>query len=135
MCSATTSNPAPAKGREASPMQRSTRAKGVLQRGETESSSDDAKVYELKPRKAKNLATNLMHPMVDFQTHLDVKTELNQQCFSKIGLQEFANLPWESYVQNIYAPTHLSLLQISKSITRKETKITGAFFSDIFQFA
>lgn len=66
--------PVAVKGKEVSPVRRSTRAKGMSQREETDSGSDDAEVYELKPRRAKNLAVDLMHPMVDFQTHLEVKT-------------------------------------------------------------
>ena len=78
--------PAATKGRETSPVRRSTRGKALSQRDDTESSSNEEELYELKPRKAKNLAMDLMHPLQDFQTHLDVTTEQNRKWLQDIGL-------------------------------------------------
>ena len=124
--------PAATKARDTSPVWRLTRGKALSQKDETESSSNDEELYELKPRKAKNLAMDLMHPMQDFQTHLDVTIEQNQKWLQDIGLQQFANLPWETYAQNIYAPTQLSFLQNSEQISGKEVEITAAFFAEQF---
>ena len=40
-------------------------------------SSDEDETYEMKPRAMKMLATDLMYPMIDFQTHLNVDIAKN----------------------------------------------------------
>lgn len=45
----------------------------MAQKHEIDSLLDNAEEYEMKPRQAKSLANDLMFPMVDFQTHMDVQ--------------------------------------------------------------
>ena len=134
MRSAAAGTPAGAKARETLPVRRSTRGKAQSQKEDSESSSNEEELYviELKPRKAKNLAMDLMYPMQDFQTHLDVMTEQNRKWLQDIGLQQFGELPWETYKCNIYAPTQLNFLENSEAISGKEVEITSVFFGEQF---
>lgn len=86
----------------------------------------------MKPRQAKNLANELMYPMLDFQTNMDIYADVNRLWLGKLGLWDFASLQWDQYAQNIYAPTQLTMLQNSEAVIGKEREITPAFFAEQF---
>lgn len=130
-----TGTPASGKGKEISPVRRSSREKSVAVSVDSDSSSDEEETYEMKPRAMKTLATDLMYRMIDFQTHLNVETAENIVWLRELGLHDFAQLPWERYTQNIYGPTQLSVLQTTQkvnSVTGIEKEITVEFFAEHF---
>ena len=55
--------------------------------------SDEEETYEMKLKAMKTLAIDLMHPMIDFQTHLNVETAENIRWLKELGLHDFAQLP------------------------------------------
>ena len=68
-------------------------------------SSDEEETYKMKLKAMMMIAIDLMHPMIDFQMHLNVETMENIHWLKELGLYDFAQLPWEKYTQNIYGPT------------------------------
>ena len=71
-------------------MRQSLRGKLVAVSIDSDLSSDEEETYEMKPKAMKTLATNLMHPMIDFQMHLNVETVENIGWLKELGLHDFA---------------------------------------------
>lgn len=119
------------KIKEVNLVRRSSRAKSMVQRQDSDSSLE-AKGYDFKARSMKNLVNDLMYPLMDFQVKLDLELKENQKWLDLLGLEEYANFPWANHLQNIFSPKQVGLLQVAEAITGKEQEFTLAFFSKIF---
>ena len=111
------STPNTGKGKEVSLVHRLVCSKQIVSNIQSDSDSDDVEAYSTKPKVLRTMATYLMYPMVDFQTHLDIVDEQNAEWLKFLGLHEFAVLPWDTYAKNIYGPAQLTMLQSGERST------------------
>ena len=127
--------PGGGKAKEVSPVRRSGRGKQAMSSKHSNTESEDVEECSPKPRVMKSMATDLMYPMVDFQTFLDVQQADNVEWLQSLGLYEFAMLPWESYAKNIYGPVQMSLLQTGERLvgtTQTNVEINTDFIAQHF---
>ena len=75
----------------------------------------------------------MMENFVTFKQDLDLQDEDTQTWLQKIGLWEFANLPWDLWHQNIYAKTQLEMLKRTDGYLFNNVKLTPQLVATIFK--
>lgn len=99
-----------------------------------ESESDpDQEVVEIEEEDqgVAEIMGTMMDNFVNFKQELE--DEDTQAWLQKIGLREFANLPWDMWNQNIYAKTQLEILRRTEGYLFNNVRITPQYVAEVFK--
>lgn len=59
--------------------------------------------------------------------------EATKGWLKKIGLREFANLPWDLWYQNIYVKTHFEMVRSTKGYLFNNVRLTPQYVVEVFK--